>query len=177
MTISPSTLDAARLSDSGSVDAINANNSGGSILQLQFAALQMALAEASRSDATGYINDIQKAREEQRQLTAMLQQARQLQADAESSGGCATMPADMKQYMDANALAYDKTGNDDLHNKDEWEVAIASLQGRMESLGSNTQQLMVFMQGYMGQYNSYLQGANSAIQQSDQTLAELLKAR
>jgi hypothetical protein len=36
---------------------------------------------------------------------------------------------------------------------------------------------MVFVQDFMGQYNSYLQGANSVIQQSNQTLAELAKAR
>jgi hypothetical protein len=36
---------------------------------------------------------------------------------------------------------------------------------------------MVFVQDYMGQYNSYLQGANSVIQQSNQTLAELARAR
>lgn len=29
----------------------------------------------------------------------------------------------------------------------------------------------------MGQYNSYLQGANSVIQQASQTLAELARAR
>jgi hypothetical protein len=36
---------------------------------------------------------------------------------------------------------------------------------------------MVFVQDFMGQYNSYLQGSNSVIQQSNQTLAELARAR
>jgi hypothetical protein len=47
----------------------------------------------------------------------------------------------------------------------------------MDALGTDTQQKMVFVQDYMGQYNSYLQGANSVIQQSNQTLGELARAR
>ena len=87
------------------------------------------------------------------------------------------MPSDVKAYMDKNGLAYDTKGNDDKHNKDEWEVAITSLKAHQDKLGSNTQQLMVFVQDYMGQYNSYLQGSNSAIQQGNQTLGELAKVR
>ena len=46
-----------------------------------------------------------------------------------------------------------------------------------DQLGTDTQQLMVFVQDYMGQYNSYLQGANSAIQQGNQTLQALATGR
>ena len=61
--------------------------------------------------------------------------------------------------------------------KDEWEVAITSLKAQLDQLGTDTQQKMVFVQDFMGQYNSYLQGANSAIQQANQTLAELARVR
>ena len=148
-------------------------------LQLMFAKLQLTLSEAAKQNAMGYINDIEKSQEEQKQVAEMLQQARQLQADAKAKGKKSTteMPQDMANYMDANGLAYDKTGGDRLHNGDEWEIAIASLKARSESLGTDTQQKMVFVQDYMGQYNSYLQGANSAIQQSNQNLAELARVR
>jgi hypothetical protein len=176
-------LDAARLSGSSSVGTIDVNNIGGGSVQLMFAKLQLSLAESSKSNAMEYIKDIQKTQEEQKQLAAMLQQARQLQADAKAlkdsgnSSPWTEMPADMKAYMDKNGLAYDRSQNDNYHTKDEWEVAITSLQARMDSLGTDTQQKMVFVQDFMGQYNSYLQGANSVIQQSNQTLAELAKAR
>ena len=183
MTVTQSNLDAARLSGASSVN-IGANSIGGGSLQLMFAKLQLTLAESSKSNAMGYIEDIQKTQEEQKSLAAMLQQARQLQADAKAGNGnapgqsnCSLMPADMKAYMDTNGLAYDKTGGDNINNKDEWEVAITSLQARMDSLGTSTQQKMVFVQDYMGQYNSYTTGANSVIQQSNQTLSELAKAR
>ena len=62
-------------------------------------------------------------------------------------------------------------------NKDQWETVIASLKAHLDLIGANTQQKMVFVQDFMGQYNSYLQGANTAIQQSNQTLAELARLR
>ena len=146
-------------------------------LQFQFAKLQLAMAEISKNGAMGYIEQIQNSQEEQKKVADMLQRCRQLQADAKTSDKATEMPADVVAYMNKNGLAYDKTGNDTKHNKDEWDVAIQSLQAHQDKLGSNTQQLMVFVQDYMGQYNSYLQGTNSVIQQANQTLGELARVR
>jgi hypothetical protein len=156
-----------------------------------FAKLQLTLAESAKSSAMNYMQDIQKTQEEQKLVAKMLQEARQLQANAGSSDKaqqnankaasgfdvCTLMPVEMQTYMDKNGLAWDKTGNDRIMDKNEWEVAIKSLQARSEALGTDTQQKMVFVQDFMGQYNSYLQGSNSVIQQSNQTLAELARAR
>jgi hypothetical protein len=146
-------------------------------LQLQFAKLQLALSEMAKSGAMNYIDQIQRSQDEQKEVAAMIQQARQLQADAASSKDCTKMPSEMIAYMEKNNLAWDKTGGDDLHDKDEWNVAIQSLQAHLDTLGTSTQQLMVFVQDFMGQYNSYLQGANSAVQQSNQTLGDLARLR
>jgi hypothetical protein len=158
-------------------DPIDVNSIGGGSLQLMFAKQQLSLAESAKSNAMGYIEDIQKTQTEQKQVAAFLQEARQLQADAKSSRASTAMPAEMVKYMDANKLAYDKTGNDTFHDKDQWETAVTSLQARMDNLGTDIQQKMVFVQDYMGQYNSYLQGANSPIQQSNLTLADLARPR
>ena len=64
------------------------------------------------------------------------------------------MSQEMVDYMDAHGLAYDKTGNNHSHSADEWDVAITALESRLEELGTNTQQEMVYVQDYMGQYNS-----------------------
>jgi hypothetical protein len=148
-------------------------------LQFQFAKLQLALSEMAKTGAMNYIEQIQNSQDEQKKVSDMLQQARQLQAEAATKGATATtdMPAEMVAYMKANGLAYDQTGNDTKCTKAEWEVGIQSLKAHLDTLGTNTQQLMVFVQDYMGQYNSYLQGANSVIQQANQTLAELARAR
>ena len=51
------------------------------------------------------------------------------------------------------------------------------LESRLEELGTNTQQEMVYIQDYMGQYNSYLQGANTQIANSNQTLTSLARGQ
>lgn len=105
--------------------------------------------------------------------------------------------ADAK-FLKDHGIKYDTKGNDLANNPKEWDynigqikeyisshspkaedydTALQSLQSKQDSLGTNTQQLMVFVQDYMGQYNSYLQGSNSVIQQSNQTLAELARVR
>jgi hypothetical protein len=150
-------------------------------LQLQFAKLQLALAEMSKNNALGYIDSIQKSQEDQKKVSQMLQDARQAQADAKDKGKT-DMSTELKKYMDDNGLAYAKGTVDTKKNtisftKDEWEVAITSLKAHLDQLGTDTQQKMVFVQDFMGQYNSYLQGSNSAIQQANQTLAELARVR
>ena len=37
---------------------------------------------------------------------------------------------------------------------EEWDVAISSLESRMEMLGTQTQQLMVYLQDFIGAYNA-----------------------
>jgi hypothetical protein len=175
-------LDAAKASGTSSVGTIDVNSLSGGSLQLIFAKLQLVLSGSAKANAMKYIEDIQNTQEEQKQLAAFLQEARQRQANAKKNGvGCpdgvnTEMPANMKAYMLANSLARGST-DDDWNSKDEWEVNIKSLQARMDALGTDTQQKMVFVQDYMSQYSNYLTGANSVIQQGNQTLGELAKAR
>jgi hypothetical protein len=141
--------------------------------QIRFATLQLDLSQAAKESAMAYLEEVEKVQEEQTLVSTLYQEARQSQADAKSSGKATAMSADMVNYMSANKLAYDKTGNDTSHDKDQWETAITSLKAVTDRLGTDTQQKMVFVTDSMGQYNSYLQGASSAVQQSNQTLREL----
>ena len=52
---------------------------------------------------------------------------------------------------------------------------ITSLQGLQEEYGTKNQTLMVQIQDMLGQYNANLQGANSAVQQSNNVLQSLSK--
>ncbi len=146
-------------------------------LQLMFARLQLELAETAKTQAMDKMDAISKAQEEQKFVSQLLNEARQSKADAKSGDKCTRMSQEMVDYMDAHGLAYDKTGNDYLHTSDEWDVAITALEGRLEELGTNTQQEMVYIQDYMGQYNSYLQGANTQIANSNQTLTNLARGQ
>lgn len=156
LVLAPAAL-AANPSGMGDVGGPGHNESLNEI----FARLQMELAQSSKDSAMGGINEIEKLQSEQKELAGYLDQARALQAQAKSSGSYTLMPDAMKRYMDQNHLAYDRTGGDALHDKDEWNVAIQSLQARQERLGTDIQQQMVHVQDFMGQYNSYTQGSNS----------------
>ena len=63
------------------------------------------------------------------------------------------------------------TSIDDIKN---W---ISNLESSQEELGTDIQQQMVFVQDYMGQYNSYMQGASSAISTANETLKSLARGQ
>jgi len=171
------------------IDGINSSNSISSIssgsigigsttsLQFKFAQLQMTLAEAAKNSAMERMDQIQSSQEERKKVSQFLNECRQAQADAQSKDKCTSMSDECVKYMKEHGLAYDKTGNDNLHNKDEWKVAITSLEGRLDELGSDTQQVMIYVQDFMGQYNSYLQGANTQISNGNQTLSTLARGQ
>ena len=150
-----------------------------SSLQLMFAKLQLDQAEIAKKQAMDRMEQIQKSQEEQKQLAGYLSEARQAQEDARNNAGTgdgtSDMPDAMKQYMDSNGLAYDKTGDDSSMTADEWNTAIKSLEEKQETLGRETQQQMVDVQNSIGQYNSYLGGANTQIGNTQQTLTSLAR--
>ena len=172
-------------------------------LQLMFAQLQLELAETAKTQAMGKMEAISEAQDEQQLVSQLLNEARQAQADAKagvnskqsytytftredgstytqtetSTDSAIPMSQEMVDYMDAHGLAYDKSNGDHLQLADEWDVAITSLESRLEELGTNTQQEMVYIQDYMGQYNSYLQGANTQISNANQTLTNLARGQ
>ncbi|WP_286035890.1 hypothetical protein, partial [Succinatimonas hippei] len=54
---------------------------------------------------------------------------------------------------------------------------ISNLESSQEELGTDIQQQMVFVQDYIGQYNSYMQGASSAISTANETLKSLARGQ
>lgn len=66
------------------------------------------------------------------------------------------------------------TSNPTTDNIKTW---ISNLESSQEELGTDIQQQMVFVQDYMGQYNSYTQGASSAISKSNDVLTALATGR
>ncbi len=133
-------------------------------LNAAFAQLQQELSQSAKNTALGNIEQIESLQAEQSKVAAYLAEARQLQAEAASSGESTEMPDEMLAYMDTNGLKYDTTDNDHIHSRDEWDVAIQSLMAKDEDIGTGIQQAMVYVQDYMGQYNSYAQAARTAIE-------------
>ena len=146
-------------------------------LQMLFAKLNLAQAQLAKNGAMDNIKKIQDSQEAQKECAAMIQKARELQNTAKNDKSATEMPADMRNFFTKNNLKWDTAGGDFKHNKDEWDYNIQQLTSYRDQLGTDTQQLMVFVQDFMGQYNSSLQGANPAIQQGNQTLQSLATGR
>jgi hypothetical protein len=145
--------------------------------QRRFARLQLSLAATTKQGAMQYIKSIEDTQKEQQMVGDFLQQARQLQTAAAAAGSKnSEMPDAMHDYFTQNKLAMGST-DDQSNTKDEWEMNITSLKARLDQLGTDTQQKMVFVQDFMGQSNSYMQGAGSSNQQANQVLGELLRVR
>ncbi len=68
----------------------------------------------------------------------------------------------------------DAVNKRDSFDKEAWDYTIKSLTNYQEQLGTETQTDMVYLQDLMGQYNSFLQGANKAATDSNQTLQSIL---
>jgi hypothetical protein len=144
-------------------------------IQLMFAKLQLAQSEICKSQADEYMKQITSIQDEQKECADMIARARELQNTAKNNKGTTEMPADMVKYFNDNGIPIEATGNaDTAHDKDEWDYNIKGLTNFQEPIGTKTQTLMVYLQDFIGQYNSYLQGANSAIKDSNQTLQSII---
>lgn len=166
-----------------SLDGMNLGTS--TSVSFMFAKLQQEMAILNKESATKYQKEVEEAQKEQKEVAGMLQRCRELQNQAKESGTTTEMPADIRAFMDKNNLAYDlatpgvenptKETADSWHDKDGWDVAIQSLQGHQEAIGTRTQALMVLVQDAMRQYVSYLQGAEAIIRSENQTLSSILR--
>ena len=141
----------------------NSDNS----MQLMFAKLQLAQAQLCKDSANSCMQQLQGLQEEQTLSADTLEKMRQLQAE-----GATEMPEDMLSFMRDRGLAYCEPKDFDC-----WAYNIESLTVYQDGLASQTQSLMVNLQDFMGQYNSYLQGANSSVNSAADTLAAIAASR
>ncbi len=151
--------------------------------QLALAMLQMELARTNKESALGGIKEIESQQAKKKEMSDMLNKAREYKAMGVhlNDAGLATGFDDkFVKYCNANGFTlphYAKYADskEDLDKK--WDLCIAQMQTKLDTVGANIQTQMVQLQDFMGQYNSYMQGANSAISQSNQILAGLAKGQ
>ena len=141
----------------------NSDNS----IQLMFAKLQLAQAQLCKDSANSCMQQLQGLQEEQALTADTLEKMRQLQAE-----GATEMPEDMLSFMRDRGLAYCEPKDFDC-----WAYNIESLTVYQDGLATQTQSLMVNLQDFIGQYNSYLQGASSSVNSASDTLAAIAASR
>ena len=151
-------------------------------VQMMFAKLQLAQSQLCKNQAESYMKQIEDIQAEQKLCAEMIAKARDLQNKAKNgTGDCSwdkhasMMPQEMADYFKAHGLTYDTKGNDLANNVEEWDYNLKSLTNFQEQIGNSVQTKMVYLQDFIGQYNSYLQGANTQIANANQVLNNLAR--
>lgn len=138
-------------------------------IQFRFALYQLNYANQCRQNAVNYMGQIEQIQDQAEEAAEMITKARK--AEAEGQG----VPAEVVSYMNTNGLGM--KGGSGGCSSEEWSYNLASLTQYQESISSQTQTLMVYLQDFISQYNSYLQGANAAVQESASTIRAILTGR
>ena len=149
--------------------------------QLALAMLQMELAKTNKEQALAGIKEIEVQQAEKKRISEIMNQAREYRgSDKNYTKQAGGQPYTSKEFNTAvEGMGFsvpDKAGDKEGNDKN-WDKLIAQLQTKLDTVGANIQTQMVQLQDFMGQYNSYMQGANSAISQSNQILAGLAKGQ
>lgn len=185
-----------------SVGASSGNTDVPQNVQLMFAMLQLELAESAKQSALDKMDEIQAVQDQQKELTKYLNEMRGLLSDAKDNTFKRTLKRGDQEiknttdwvdlndweligyleghgYISENDFYYNKDSPSD--NKylttDQLETIISQMESDLECLGSDTQQQMIYVQDFMGQYNAYLQGCNSQINANNQTLMALARGQ
>ncbi len=132
-------------------------------MQLLYAKMQLEMSALAREQAIQSTERIAALQQEQRQVAAFLSSAKQLRLDAETYGNETEIPADMSQYLSANGFANTTGETPWCLSVEEWNLATEVLESRLESVGLETQQQMVLLQNYLGQYNMQQQNTNQLL--------------
>ena len=161
-------------------------------VQMMYAKLQLAQSEICKAQAEDYMKQIEDIQNEQELCAEMIEQARNCQQLGEDGKGvgqksisgtkttgkdCYPMSQELVDFMNERGLSFPNSDNDYILGKDEWDYALKSLTNYQENVGNKTQTLMVYLQDFIGQYNSYLQGANTQISNATQTLTNLARGQ
>ena len=146
-------------------------------IQFLFAKLQMAQSQICKAQAETYMSMIEDIQAEQKLTAQMIEDARELQNEAKTNNKATAMPQTMIDFFNDRGLSFDLTGGYTTHNADEWDYNIKTLTNYQEQIGNNTQTLMIYLQDFIGQYNSYQEGAMSAISSATQTLRSIARGQ
>ena len=145
--------------------------------------LQMDLAKANKEQALAGIKEIEEQQAKKKELADILNQARNYKTNGNHLTNL-SVPTGIDdkfvKYCQENGFSiphYEKYADSKENLDKKWDLCIAQMQTKLDTVGANIQTQMVQLQDFMGQYNSYMQGANTAISQSNQILAGLAKGQ
>jgi hypothetical protein len=135
------------------------SQSGMSVQQL-FAKLQQELAQSAKESAQSSIEQIQAQQELSRTCTEYINEAKTIRSGLVEAGDAAAVPEDMLAFLQEHSL-YVPT-DPGKADSESWKAIVSALESFLESTSTNCQQQMVFVQDYIGQYNSFSQSYQSS---------------
>lgn len=149
--------------------------------QLALAMLEMQLASANKEQAMQGIESIKSEQAKKKEMADVLNQAREYRGSSSNytkqAGGQPYTSSSFNKSVEAMGFSVPDIAGDKEKNDKQWDKLIAQIQTKMDTVGADIQTSMVQLQDMMGQYNSYMQGANSAIAQANQVLSSLAKGQ
>lgn len=101
------------------------------------------------------INELKNLQNESKKINGFIATAHICREEAQKENKETEMPSEIAEYMKANGLVYDTTGNDLFFNSEEWTKVIELLQDHQEKLNSDTSEKMKAIQDYMANIDPY----------------------
>lgn len=160
-------LDFSTAEESGGLTGSMVSQSGMSVQQL-FAKLQQELAQSAKESAQSSIEQVQALQELSRTCTEYINEAKTIRSGLVEAGDAAAVPEDMLAFLQEHSL-YVPT-DPGKADSESWKAIVSALESFLESTSTNCQQQMVFVQDYIGQYNSFSQSYQSSTSEVQELL-------
>ena len=129
-------------------------------VQMLFYKLQLELAQQAKESAQETIEQIQQQNEKQRLCSQFINEARTTVSNL-SGDKTVAVPEDMLDFLQENSLYV--PADPSAANIESWRAIVSALEYHQESIGASVQQNMVYIQDFIGQYNSYSQASQSVL--------------
>ncbi len=148
-------------------------------VQMLFALVQMELSKTHKDQAKQLINAVKANQETSKKYAQLISDVNSKIGSDDSDTG-KTNRANALKALKSRCVELGIDGNAQYFTSSKVSVAeasklVSSLQGLQEQFGTKNQTLMVQIQDLLGQYNANVQGANAAVQQSNNVLQSLAK--
>lgn len=139
-----------------------------------FYKLQQQQAQLCKDQAQKYLEEIQKQQDMQQQYTELIYQLREFSYTLNKEP--LLLPDEIKQKLiDLDVCSEADGALTKKYTKEDVDSLIEKVELLQENLGINTQQNMVYIQDFIGQYNSYLQNSIAAVTASTDVPSSLSK--
>ncbi len=166
-----------------SINGISSLNIKGMSVQMAAALVMMEVAKTQKTAAQNKISEMKEQNDKAKSINSLCDKINNAvsgftdNSDDNKKKRCEAIKGFQEE---AKKLGLDSNIISSMNNcetSEQFQSLKTSLQHAAENCNSDNQTQMVRLQDYMGQYNSYMQGANDAAKQSNQILQTLARAQ